>query len=96
MLHEARKRFYPAEFYFLDLTLVAESTPAEALARELLEYAMGRMAYFKAPAWFVFFGELPMGTSAKLVKRAIFPQNDDPREHPGAIDLRALKRPPSG
>lgn len=68
--------------------------PGEALARELLDYAMGKMAYFKAPAWFVFFDELPMGTSAKLVKRAIFPQND-PREHPGAIDLRALKRPPA-
>ncbi len=62
--------------------------PGEALARELLDDALGKMAYFKAPAWFVFFDELPMGTSAKLVKRAIFAQNDDPREHPGAIDLR--------
>jgi acyl-CoA synthetase (AMP-forming)/AMP-acid ligase II len=71
------------------------AAPGEALARELLDYAMGKMAYFKAPAWFVFFDDLPMGTSAKLVKRAIFPQNDDPRKHPGAIDLRPLKRPPA-
>ena len=65
----------------------------EALARDLLEYAIARMAYFKAPAWYLFMDALPMGTSAKLVKRAIFPDHPDPREHPGAIDLRALKKP---
>ncbi len=69
--------------------------PGEALARELLAWATERMAYFKAPAWYIFMEALPLGTSAKLVKRAIFPDHPDPREHPGAIDLRARKKPPA-
>lgn len=70
--------------------------PGDALAREILDYSIGRMAYFKAPAWYVFMDALPMGTSAKLVKRSIFPDHPDPREYPGAIDLRELKKQPKG
>jgi acyl-CoA synthetase (AMP-forming)/AMP-acid ligase II len=65
----------------------------EALAGELMEWCRGRLAYFKAPAWYLFTSELPTGSSQKLMKIRIFPPGVDPRTQPGAIDLRSLKRP---
>jgi crotonobetaine/carnitine-CoA ligase len=67
--------------------------PSEALARDLLEWSMARMAYFKAPAWVLFVDSLPTGTSQKVQKISLFPAGVDPREQPGAIDLRAQKKP---
>jgi acyl-CoA synthetase (AMP-forming)/AMP-acid ligase II len=65
----------------------------EALAGELMEWCRARLAYFKAPAWYLFISELPTGSSHKLMKIRIFPPSVDPRTQPGAIDLRSLKRP---
>lgn len=65
----------------------------EALARELTAWCMARMAYFKAPGWYLFLESLPTGSSQKFVKIKLFPPGSDSRTHPGAIDLRSLKKP---
>jgi acyl-CoA synthetase (AMP-forming)/AMP-acid ligase II len=69
-----------------------DADPA-ALAHELIGWCSERMAYFKAPAWYLMMRELPTGTSQKLQKIALFPAGTDPRAEPGAIDLRPLKKP---
>jgi acyl-CoA synthetase (AMP-forming)/AMP-acid ligase II len=71
---------------------VADAAQRDAFARELFEWCYRRMAYFKAPGWILFVDSLPMGTSAKLQKIHIFPPGTDPRQQPGAIDLRAMKK----
>lgn len=66
--------------------------PAQ-LAKDLLAYCMERLAYFKAPGWYLFLDELPTTSSQKLHKISLFKEGD-PRLRPGAIDLRALKKKP--
>ncbi len=78
--------------------IVPAAAPAspEALARELLAYCIEHMAYFKAPAWYLFVDQLPTGTSQKVQKISLFPAGVDPRAQPGVIDLRPLKKQPAG
>ena len=71
---------------------VANAEACDALARELFDWCYERMAYFKAPGWVLFVDKLPTGTSAKVQKIHIFPAGTDPRQQPGAIDLRKLKK----
>jgi crotonobetaine/carnitine-CoA ligase len=71
---------------------IADPATRDALARELFAWCFERMAYFKAPGWFLFLNSLPTGTSAKVQKIHIFPAGSDPRQQTGAIDLRALKK----
>ena len=68
----------------------------EMLARELLAWCRARLAYFKAPAWYLFVDRLPTGPSQKVQKIHLFPAGVDPRRQPGAIDLRELKRKTAG
>ena len=71
---------------------VADAKAREALAAELFNWCYERMAYFKAPGWVLFVDSLPTGTSAKVQKIHIFPAGTDPRQQPGAIDLRKNKK----
>ena len=66
----------------------------EALARELFDYCCERLAYFKAPAYVLFVESLPTTSSQKIQKVRIFPPGTDPRDQPGVVDLRALKKKP--
>ena len=70
----------------------ADETARNALALVLFDWCYERMAYFKAPGWILFVDSLPTGTSAKVQKIHIFPAGTDPRQQPGAIDLRKLKK----
>jgi acyl-CoA synthetase (AMP-forming)/AMP-acid ligase II len=65
----------------------------EALAQELTAWCTARMAYFKAPGWYLFLESLPTGSSQKFVKIKLFPPGTDPRTEAGVIDLRNLKKP---
>jgi crotonobetaine/carnitine-CoA ligase len=65
----------------------ASRDTAEAIVR----FALERLAYFKAPGWVAFLDALPTTYTQKLRKGEIF-GDSDPREHPGAFDLRALKQ----
>ena len=78
------------------MALVIANAPEQAnesLTRELFDYCCERLAYFKAPAYFLFVDKLPTTSSQKIQKVSIFPPGVDPRKEPGVIDLRALKKP---
>ena len=67
--------------------------PADGrLAEELADWCLGRLAYFKAPGWVLFVERLPTTGTQKVQKAQIFPRGDDPRQRPGAVDLRARKK----
>src|SRR5699024_8851171 len=66
--------------------------PGEQLARHLFDWCMERLAYFKAPGWIVFLDTIPTTGTQKVQKTKIFAADEDPREHPGAVDLRAFKK----
>src|SRR5206468_1578658 len=51
-----------------------------------------KLAYFKAPGWFLFVSSLPTTGTQKVQKTQIFPRGEDPRRRPGAVDLRARKK----
>jgi acyl-CoA synthetase (AMP-forming)/AMP-acid ligase II len=79
------------------MACVIARDPAEAgetLAQALTAWCLQRLAYFKAPAWYLFVDHLPTGTSQKVQKISLFPPGVDPREQEGAIDLRMLKKSP--
>lgn len=60
-------------------------------AETIVRFALERLAYFKVPGWVAFLDALPTTYTQKLRKGEIF-GDSDPREHPGAFDLRALKQ----
>ena len=71
---------------------IRDASQREVIAKSLFDWCYERMAYFKAPGWILFLDSLPMGTSAKVQKIHIFPPGTDPRQQPGVIDLRPLKK----
>jgi crotonobetaine/carnitine-CoA ligase len=62
------------------------------LADELFDWANQRLAYFKAPGWFLFVDGLPTTGTQKVQKQQIFASGEDPLTRPGLIDLRSRKR----
>jgi acyl-CoA synthetase (AMP-forming)/AMP-acid ligase II len=61
-------------------------------AERLVRWCLDRLAYFKAPGWILFVDSLPTTGTQKVQKAQIFPPGTDPRQQPGAIDLRAMKK----
>ena len=60
-----------------------------------MDHCLSRLAYFKAPAWWLFLDRLPTTGTQKVQKTRIFPPGEDPRRRPGALDLRDRKRRPA-
>ncbi|MNW19491.1 hypothetical protein D3C71_2195090 [compost metagenome] len=50
------------------------------------------MAYYKAPGWIWFTPQIPTTGTQKIQKHAIFARGADPRQAPGMLDLRTLKK----
>ena len=65
-----------------------DRTRAEALQ----DWCLSRLAYFKAPGWVLFVDLLPTTGTQKVQKTQIFPRGEDPRQRPGALDLRERKK----
>ena len=63
-----------------------------ALAERLQDWALARLAYFKAPGWVLFVATLPTTGTQKVQKTKIFPKGEDPRRRPTALDLRERKK----
>ena len=63
-----------------------------AAARVLFDFCNERLAYYKAPGWVWFAESLPTTGTQKIQKHEIFPKGTDPRQLPGMLDLRALKK----
>ncbi|MEQ8699233.1 MAG: AMP-binding protein, partial [Bauldia litoralis] len=65
----------------------------EETARDIVRWSLDRLAYFKAPGWVLFMDELPVTATNKVKKTSIAQMGGDPRERPGAFDLRGMKKP---
>lgn len=79
------------------MACVITKSPADAnaeFAAELFEVCYSQLAYFKAPGWVIFVDQFATTSTQKVQKGKIFPAGTDPRQLPGAIDLRALKKNP--
>jgi acyl-CoA synthetase (AMP-forming)/AMP-acid ligase II len=63
-----------------------------ATAERLVRWCIDRLAYYKAPGWFLFVDSLPTTGTQKVQKTQIFPPGTDARRQPGAIDLRPMKK----
>ena len=63
-----------------------------ALADALVAWSLARLAYFKAPGWILYVDSLPTTGTQKVQKTQIFPRGEDPRQRPGILDLRELKK----
>jgi acyl-CoA synthetase (AMP-forming)/AMP-acid ligase II len=68
--------------------------PCEALADALMDLALEKLSYFKAPGWWLFVDALPTTGTQKVQKQQIFPKDTDPRAQPGVIDRRERKKRP--
>ncbi|MEX1036150.1 MAG: AMP-binding protein [Sneathiella sp.] len=64
----------------------------EETAKRLFSHADNNLAYFKTPGWILFLDDLPTTGTQKIQKTRIFGADVDPREQPGTVDLRTLKR----
>ncbi|MGP1254376.1 MAG: AMP-binding protein [Kiloniellales bacterium] len=88
----------PIDDELRDEEVLAAVIPAEGwlpnteTARAILEAARSSLAYYKLPGWIVFVESLPKTGTQKIQKGLIFPNGQDPRRHPKAVDLRAFKK----
>ena len=62
------------------------------LAERLIDRCLEKLAYFKAPGWILYLESLPTTGTQKVQKTQIFPKGEDPRRHPGALDVRERKK----
>lgn len=63
-----------------------------ALAQQLFEVCLGKLAYYKAPGWLLFMESLPLTDTQKVQKPKIFQSGEDPRKRAGVHDFRNRKR----
>ncbi|MBH1963458.1 MAG: AMP-binding protein [Comamonadaceae bacterium] len=64
----------------------------DPLVQSLLTYCREALAYYKVPGWLWFTEEIPTTGTQKVQKHQLFPVGTDPRETPGMLDLRLLKK----
>jgi len=64
----------------------------EALVDELMALCLEKLAYYKAPGWWLFVDTLPTTGTQKVQKAQIFPKGEDPTKRPGIIDRRERKK----
>jgi acyl-coenzyme A synthetase/AMP-(fatty) acid ligase len=72
-----------------------EPVPAEQraeLAAQLVEHALGQLAYFKAPGWVAFVDELPLTLSQKIQRGELRKLAQALPQQANCIDTRALKK----
>lgn len=74
------------------IVLESNVEPNAVTALAILDHGRARLAYFKLPGWMVFVDTLPRTSTQKIQKGLVFPVDADPRLHPNAHDLRALKK----
>lgn len=74
------------------VVLLAGVEGTDAVAQELVDWCLIRLAYFKAPGYLIFRESLPTTGTQKVQKSQIFEPGLDPRQISGCIDLRGRKR----
>ena len=73
-------------------TLIEGTGGDEALADDLMALCLEKLAYYKAPGWWLFLDQLPTTGTQKVQKTEIFPKGEDPTKRPGVIDRRDRKK----
>jgi len=74
------------------IVLRDDAPPSEDTALSIMDFALERIAYFKAPGGIVFMDRLPTTHTNKLQKEKIFGKDEDPYARPRSFDLRYLKK----
>lgn len=74
------------------IVLSEPSTDDSGTALAIFAHAADTLAENKRPGWMVFVPSVPRTGTHKARKNLIFPDGEDPRSHPRALDLRSLKR----
>ena len=59
---------------------------------EILKHCNKALSYYKVPGWIWFARSIPTTGTQKVQKHQIFSKDVDPRQVPGMIDVRAMKR----
>jgi len=68
------------------------ATRDAATAAALTDFALTKLAYYKAPGWVMFRDSVPLTSTQKVQKTQLFPPGTDPTKLPGAFDLREKKK----
>ena len=63
-----------------------------ALAAALVDHALQRLAYYKAPGWVAFVDTLPLTASQKIQRGELKALAQSLPGQPHCVDTRALKR----
>jgi acyl-CoA synthetase (AMP-forming)/AMP-acid ligase II len=70
-------------------------TQRDAFARDVLDFCLKRLAYFKVPGYVAFCEELPLTSTEKIQRARLKELAQRMLTGPACIDLRALKKRPS-
>ena len=74
------------------IVLMPGMSAGEAMAASICESVQEKLIRYKLPAWISFVGEIPVTSTQKIQKGAIFPDGVDPRKDPRTVDTRHFKR----
>ena len=74
------------------IVLMAGAEATEETALSICRSVQDRLIRYKLPAWVSFVEEIPVTSTQKIQKGAIFPDGADPRKDPRTVDTRHLKR----
>jgi len=77
---------------FACVVLRAGAPGGADLARELQAFALGRLAYYKAPGYVAFCGELPLTPTAKIQRARLKQLARELLDGTGRTDLREMKK----
>jgi acyl-CoA synthetase (AMP-forming)/AMP-acid ligase II len=72
--------------------VAVSATYRDAFAREVLDFCLQRLAYFKAPGYIVLCKELPLTPTEKIQRARLKELAQGMLSGPACIDLRALKK----
>ena len=70
----------------------ADAALRPALATALVDHALQRLAYYKAPGWVAFVDALPLTASQKIQRGELKALAQSLPGQPHCVDTRALKR----
>lgn len=65
---------------------------SDEVTKELFDFCMAEMAYYKVPGWWWFTDQIPTTGTQKIQKHRILSAGQDAASLPGVKDLRALKK----
>jgi len=77
---------------FACIVLRDPAQAGESLARELADYCLERLAYFKTPGYIAFCATLPLTATEKIQRAKLAELAPRLREEGASIDLRTMKR----